>query len=178
MNNPVFDDWNIDIENLPKEPNINIEQIKIIHHYFNDKDIEPGYPIETSVEFISKIVNANIEWVKKIKHIYRNIKNPLLTADRDYEKIVKNQDEILEKLNNINLSILKNNYSYDSSSKEEYWEIIYNNRFKIVGTYRNELKEFNELCDLLEFETIKNEELEQVKKMLKKENGDISYGIQ
>ena len=178
MNNPVFDDWDIDIETLQKESSVNIEQIKLIHHYFNDKDIEPGYPIETSIEFLSKVINGNIKWVKKIKHIYRNIKNPLLLADKDYEKIVENQNEILEKLNSINLSILKNNYSYNDSEKEEYWEIIYNDRFKIVGTYRNEIKEFTELCDLLEFKRVMEEELEQVKKMIKKEHGDISYGIQ
>lgn len=148
-----------------------INQLKITHFHWNSGEIKEGTPIRTSVELKSEFdfeINK-LRWFKTVTHQYYRLSLGNGSEKQTYTEEV-NIPEIISSLNKINLRNLKNNY-FSETIPERYthWEIKYNYYFKIVGTYNNEIEEFKEICYLIDFEKIINEELDKVEKQLKEE---------
>lgn len=148
-----------------------INQLKITHYHWNSGEIQIGTPIRTSVELKSEFdfETNKLRWFKTVNHQYYKYTWENGAENHSYTEEV-NIPEIIASLNKINLRSLKNNY-FSETIPERYthWEIKYNYYFKIVGTYNNEIEEFKEICYLIDFEKIINEELDKVEKQLKEE---------
>lgn len=148
-----------------------INQLKITHYHWNSGEIEVGTPIRTSVELKSEFdfETNKLRWFKTVTHQYYKLTWENGSEKQSYTEEV-NIPEIISSLNKIDLRNLKNNY-FSETIPERYthWEIKYNYYFKIVGTYNNEIEEFKEICYLIDFEKILNEELDKVDKKIKEE---------
>ena len=145
-----MDDFNIDFEklNVEREKTVfKLEQLKLEHYYFEfDKDEDKI--IKTSIELFQDYnYEKNIkEWKLIIKDIYNN-------EEKEETKEIDNN--IIEKLQQNDLRELKNNY-YTEIEPENYthWELTYNNKFKIVGTYDQEIEEIENIKSILDFKNI------------------------
>ncbi len=156
---------NKDIEVEVKKTPFKINHLKISHYYWNSGEINIAMPISTSIELISKygFEKDKLEWNKKVTHTYLSLENcQEKTADSYTEKLV-NADEIISELEENDLRNLKNNYFTDAEPERfTHWEITYNTRFKIVGTYDQELAEFKKISELLNLKKTMSDELEKV----------------
>lgn len=95
------------------------------------------------------------------------------TNFQQYE--LENSENIIKSLEQIDLKNLKNNYfSNDSFHIHSHWELEYNNYFKIVGTFDNEIYEIKEIKRILDFEQIERQELEKVEEKIKNTKFSIS----
>lgn len=144
------DTWDINSEELNVEieeiENIEINDIKIVHYYFQDEDSNDNFPISTSIglESLIDLETGNKKWIKTTEHTYSNENIESFEEEMDFDEIMMN------KINSLNLPNLKNNYfTEELSTKFSRWEIHYNQYFKIVGTYDRIVKEFEELSNLL-----------------------------
>lgn len=176
--NELNTEWEIekDIENIidKSDESFEIKTIELVHHHFNSGEKEPGMPISTSVGLLSKIdlETQSVIWLKEITHKYCGIENADSEELESYTEKIDNIEEILAKINSIDLRNLKNNYFTDSvPERYSYWEINYNYLFKIIGTYNNEINEYKELCNILEFKKIIDMELDKIE--YKKESNNI-----
>jgi hypothetical protein len=67
-------------------------------------------------------------------------------------------DDLFNKINNLELANLKNNYfTAEGPDMFTHWELEYNFIFKVVGTYDQEPKEVTEVENIINFNDIKNE---------------------
>ena len=132
-------------------------------HYYDDNELG-GSSCYTRLNIISDFdyIDRKFSFKGQIIHTYRDYNDEF-----DIKTIEKNIDitnNIVEEINKLNLEELKNNY-YNKDNNKEYWVINYNKLFYIVGTYDSELNEVDTLLELVNFENIKNECLEEVKHM-------------
>ena len=132
-------------------------------HYYDDNELG-GSSCYTRLNIISDFdyIDRKFSFKGQIIHTYRDYNDEF-----DIKTIEKNIDitnNMVEEINKLNLEELKNNY-YNKDNNKEYWVINYNKLFYIVGTYDSELNEVDTLLELVNFENIKNESLEEVKHM-------------
>lgn len=146
-----------------------INQLKVTHYHWNSGEMSVGSPIRTSVELKSEFdfEKNKVRWYKIVTHQYYKI-----TWEKGFEVASYTEEveipEIITAINKLDLKSLKNNYFSETMPERfTHWELKYNYYFKIVGTYNNEIEEFKEICYLLDFEKIINEELDKVEKQLK-----------
>ena len=80
-----------------------------------------------------------------------------------------------QKLEKYNLKDYKNNYyTQDPEENSEYWQIEYNDKFKITGTYDSQIDILILLINFLDFSKIKKFESEKIKMKLEEINkGDL-----
>lgn len=153
------------IERIETKPKIN--SISLTHFYQDLGDKIGGKPIKTSV----KLEKINNSWKETIIHFYLDFQN-LEIVKEDITEIENPKIEtFIQKLENFNLKNYKNNY-FDEDFKEapEYWQIEYNDKFKIVGTYNEEIDILKELMNFLSFSEIKKSILAKLKPNLQEIN--------
>lgn len=151
-------------------------QLKLEHFYFNSGDIDVGIPVSTSVELVSdyNFEERDTDWKVIVKHTFLSFEDCRISDSLEYVKELPNIDDVLKQLKSIDLRDLKNNYYTDENpEKLSHWEITYNNIFKIVGTYDQEIKEFKTLSKLLDFKNIMKEEVEKVSCRLDALKGEV-----
>lgn len=138
-----FDDFS-DLLGMKKNMNnkCNIYELKLTYNYFNDGDITDK-PIKTSIEIL--------EDTTIITNSYNNGESD------EIEKINKDNTILLKKLSDMNFLDYKANYFTDlTPEKYEYWEISYNYKFKIVGTFDQRIELWDKLFNLFNFKDIIN----------------------
>lgn len=171
MNNE-FDDFSNAIDNINvdrKKNTFEINQLKIEHCHWNSGDIDVGMPITTSVEMTCNynFEKEKLEWKKIISHTYLSLENGKEYTTDTYDEEIDNPDELIEKIQNYDLRDLKNNYfTEENPERFSHWELTYNNYFKIVGTYDQEISKFKKISELLDFKKIIDEEVKKVQEKL------------
>ncbi len=173
MNNE-FDDFSNAIGNVNVERNKNtfkISQLKIEHFHWNSGDIDVGMPVTTSVELTCNynFEKEKLEWKKTISHTYLSLDNDKeYTTDTNDEEI-ENPDELIKIIENYDLRELKNNYfTEENPERFTHWELTYNHYFKIVGTYDQNVFEFEKIRDILDFKKIIDIEIKRIQNKLGK----------
>ena len=149
-----------------------INQLKLEHFYFNSGDKDAGMPISTSVELSCEynFERNNLGWKKSIVHNYVSLEDSMSISTDSHDEVLDNADEIISKIESCDLRYLNNNYfNEDTPERFTHWEITYNNHFKIVGTYDNEIDEFKELSEILDFKMIMDEEVKKIQDKMKSE---------
>lgn len=167
-----YDDFNDllndNIEKDEKRP-FSISQIKLTHYHWNSGEVDLGSPIKTSIELSSEydFEKNKLVWTRTVTHIYHSINGRKEPSINTFSEEIE-ANNLISKINEIDLRKLKNNY-YTETMPERFthWEIRYNNYFKIVGTYDQELSSYKKLCNILEFEQIINQELDKVESKIK-----------
>lgn len=178
MDNQVSNDWQFILEDLnPIDQEINIKQVKLIHHYFYDNDITEEILIEKSIEIVKRIneLTGDIEWFKRNINVFLNYNYE--KREEVEETKIDNYEDLITKINNLKLNTLKNNYFYNDEDKEDYWEIVYNNIFKIIGSYKYIPEELEMLTSLLEFKSPLTKNIGLIDELLINEGGDELYEI-
>ena len=116
--------------------------------------IADGMPICTSVE-IARGYDPRVRmmlWFKTVEHTYYSLDGNHQHTTNIIRTAVDNSDELLGKLTKINFKDLKNNYFTDAAPhKYSWWELNYNHRFYVVGTYDNLIDEIKAVSDVLDF---------------------------
>lgn len=154
---------NIEVEG--KKTPFKINHLKISHYYWNSGEINIAMPISTSIELNSEydFEKDKLNWNRKVTHTYLSLDNCQEETTDSYTEELVNAAETIRKLEEYDLRNLKNNYFTDDEPERfTHWEIAYNNSFKIVGTYDQELEEFKNICELLNFKKTMTTELEKV----------------
>lgn len=170
----MYDDFNnIDFSKIERiNYEVKINNITLTHFYQDLGEKYAGKPIKTSI----KLEKVNNVWKEIIIHYYLDF--------QDLETIKENITEIenikiaefIQNLEKYNLKDYKNNYyTQDPEENPEYWQIEYNEKFKIVGTYNEEIDILKELISFLNFSEIKNSIITKLKTNLQEINnlGDI-----
>ena len=124
--------------------------VKLTKYYFSNNDIKEGTPISTSVQLVKGYNKVNKKELgnKIIKHSYYSGEQLEVKEKITIDKI-STYEEIINKLVNLNLNNLKNNYYTDKCPEcLEHWELEYD-MFKIVGTYDNYIKELKLVEEIL-----------------------------
>ena len=146
-----------------KEDELSLYQVKLTYYYWNNDDNSIGMPICTSIEL--KYDN-NDKLIKEVKHLYYGL-NDLVNPIIEEYKEEYNDESIFDKIKKYDLRKLNNNYFTDKEPERyERWEINYNDYFYIVGTFDQVISEYEEISNLLEFETIRNEIISKVNNKL------------
>ena len=153
------DEWeNIDVEVKIERKEFRLTQFKIDHYYWNSGDIDVGMPVNTSIELVSRynIDTDKLDWKKIISHTYRSMEDENEYITDTYEENLN--DEIIKEIEKYDLRDLKNNYFTEANPERfTHWEITYNYRFKIVGTYDQETEEVTNIKRILELKKIIDE---------------------
>lgn len=129
--------------------------VKLTKYYFSNNELREGSPISTSIQIVKGYDKVNKKELgnKIIKHLYYSGEH-LEVKEKINVYEINNYKEIMDNLNNLNLSELKNNYYTDRCPEcLEHWELEYD-MFKIVGTYDNYIKELKSLEEILDFSNI------------------------
>lgn len=162
--NSEFDDFSNAIDNIKverKKTKYELTQLKLEHYYWNSGDVELGMPISTSIELTCEynFAKNKLDWKKTISHTCISRENINENTIDTYTQKIENPDILIQKLEQFDLRNLKNNYfTNEAPNSFTHWEITYNNYFKIVGTYDQEIEEFTKLSNLLEFKKLIEEE--------------------
>ena len=166
-----LDDWkdlDLNVEVKKDIKPFKLTMLKLNHYYWYSGDIDNGMPINTSIELTSKynFETNKEEWKKIVSHTYISLDNIKEYTTDTYEENIN--IEIINELEKYDLRQLKNNYFTDKEpEKYSRWEITYNNYFKIVGTYDNELEEVINIEKVLDFKRIMKEELDKIQNKIK-----------
>lgn len=116
--------------------------------------IADGMPICTSVE-MSREYDPRARmalWFKTVEHTYYSLDGNHQHTTNASRTAIDNSDELLEKLAKVNFKDLKNNYFTDAAPhKYSWWELNYDHRFYVVGTYDNLIDEIKAVSDVLDF---------------------------
>lgn len=165
------------MELINNNTNFKLTNLKFTKYHFMSGEVYNGCPIKTSIEI--KFDNYNLSTNKEIttkciEHTYMLEHNfEKQTNFQQYE--LENSENIIKSLEQIDFKNLKNNYfSNDSFHRHSHWELEYNNYFKIVGTFDNEIDEIKEIKRILDFEQIERQELEKVEEKIKNTKFSIS----
>lgn len=167
-----YDDFSNVVDDIKVEREKNkfeLIQLKLEHYHWNSGDIDVGMPVRTSVELTCEynMEKEKLEWNKTIAHTYVSLDNYKETTTDSYTKKIDNPDTLIKALETFDLRNLKNNYFTDKNpNRFTHWELIYNNYFKIVGTYDQEIEEFTKISDILEFRKVIEEETKKVREKL------------
>lgn len=156
------DIYNNEEEYIIKNNNYKITDLSFTH-YYDDNELG-GSSCFTELRIISDYdyIERKFNFKGKIIHSYRDYEDEF-----DIKTIEKNIDisnDLVEKINKLNLEDLKNNY-YNPELKKEYWVINYNKLFYIVGTYDLLVDEIKELLELINYKKIEEECLKEVESL-------------
>lgn len=171
MNNE-YDDFSGAIDNIQIDrtrPEFELNQLKLEHHHWSSGEIDVGMPITTSVELTCNynFEKEKLEWKKTISHTYLSLENDKEQNTDNYDEQIENPDEIIKEIEKNDLRELKNNYfTEENPERFTHWELTYNNYFKIVGTYDQNVVEFDKISDILNFKNIIDEETKKVQDKL------------
>ena len=129
-------------------------------NYYDDNELG-GSSCFTRLNIISDFdyIERKFNFKGHVIHTYRDFNDEF--DIKAIEKIIDIPNSLVEEINKLNLEELKNNY-YNKDNNKEYWIINYNKLFYIVGTYDSELNEVDTLLELVNFEDIKKECLDEV----------------
>lgn len=175
MNNE-FDDFSNAIDNIQvdrKKNTFEINQLKIEHFHWNSGDIDVGMPITTSIELISNynFEKEKLDWKKIVSHTYLSLENDREQTIDTYEEELENSYDLTKNLESCDLRDLKNNYfTEENPERFTHWELTYNNYFKIVGTYDQNIEEFEKISDILNFKKIIADEDKKIQDKLGKQD--------
>ena len=170
--NDVFDDFSNVIDNINIDrtrPAFEINQLKLEHFHWNSGDIDVGMPVTTSIELISNynFEKEKLNWKKIISHTYLSLENDSEQTTDTYEEELKNFDDLIKNLENFDLRDLKNNYFTEENPESfSHWELTYNNYFKVVGTYDQNVAEFENISEILNFKKIIADENKKIQDKL------------
>ena len=142
-----MDDWNeVDIEKVRDK--FKLIQIKVSNILDSDKDYVSGSIIGNSIEII------NNRMIITISYIDNNLNKMTDTIEKEIST------EIINKLEEIDLRNLNNNYVYNDEGN--YWSIEYNNIFKICGDFVNTIDEYNKIIEIIDYKNIIENIMEEV----------------
>ncbi len=132
-------------------------------HYYDDNELG-GSSCYTRLKIISDYdyIERKFNFKGKVIHAYRDYNDEF--DIKIIEKPIDISNEVVKKINDLRLEDLKNNY-YNEEIKGEFWSINYNKLFYIVGTYDSKVDEINKLLELINFKSIKEECLKEVKSL-------------
>ena len=144
--------------NVEKERNkFIINQLKLTHYYLQDGEYSVGSPISTSI----------------ITHTYCDFNDSQKFVSNISKEDNKDLYKLILEIEQIDLRDLKNNYYTDEESS--YWELEYNNRFKICGTYDYDIDELNSIIKLLDFRNILKQETGKIKQQIEQKMQPHEY---
>lgn len=149
-----------------------ISQFKFTHYYWFDDDNFAGVPRETSVE-LKKVYDEEercFVWNKIVSHTYISLKDVSKLSTDSYSE--KTSDDVISSLEKFDLREYRNNFFSNDIFYHSNWEIVYNHKFKIVGTYDNMIDIVKYFYDTFSFKKIMDVEREKVGKLLDNLNGD------
>lgn len=129
---------------------LELTQLKLTHHFYYTCDNISDL-ISISIELYRYFDPAIQEmmWFKKTTHTYK-----IKTEDKT-ERI--KDTSIINKIQEYDLRRLANNYFTDEEPENlSFWEIEYNSKFRIVGTFDNVVPEYKELSNLLGLDKLTN----------------------
>ncbi len=171
-----MDNYNDDFEGAIKDVTIEreidefkITQLKVEHFYWSSGDIDAGMPVSTSIELTCEynFQSEKLEWKKTITHNYLSLENSYEVSSNKYTSILEDSDQIINSIEKYDLRKLKNNYFSESNPERfTHWELTYNEYFKIVGTYDQEINEFVQISELLNFKKIINDETNKIRNII------------
>lgn len=145
---------------MKEKETFKLNMIKLSHHHYFKDDAYDGMPIITSVQIDKK----DDKYLKTVKHIYVDTSAFNNVNMSYYTEEIENGDDLFSIFEKYDLKNLKNNYFTDTDKERyQYYEIDYNDTFKIVGTYDNEIIEYKDFCDILNFKDIIKEEIRKIK---------------
>lgn len=131
------------IKNISEEQKLNLFKIKYTKYLLKDLDFDSVISITTT------LLKENDKYKKTIsKQIVKEV-NVFENVNVFEEENIKYKDDF-EKIENIHLNNLKNNYYSVESENEGYWVLEYNNLFRIVGSINQRPLEIFEVEKLLE----------------------------
>ncbi len=134
------------IKPIIKRNKFTLEHLKYTHFYLDTNENDASHHYCSSFEIIFKEDDLRV----LLTHtMYSLEQNKQIVIDVDSFII---PDEIIEMLAMYDLRDLGNNYLIEEVGKE-YWEIEYNHKFKIVGSYEFQLeliKKLNGLYDIIQ----------------------------
>ena len=162
--------------NVEKERNkFIINQLKLTHYYLQDGEYSVGSPISTSIELKCNynFETQEKEWKKIITHTYCDFNDSQKFVSNISKQDSKDLNKLILELEQIDLRDLKNNYYTDEESS--YWELEYNNRFKICGTYDYDIDELNSIIKLLDFRNILKQETGKIKQQIEQKMQPHEY---
>ncbi len=166
--NSEFDDFQNAIDNIEiktKRDAFKINQLKLEHFHWFSGEIYPGKPVSTSIELTSAYdhIQNICHWQKTISRTYISLEDGKTYLTNKHSETLDNADDLIKKIEEYDLRDLKNNYFNEAEPEcYTYWELTYNNHFKIVGTYDECIKEFDIISELLDFKNIIDEESKKV----------------
>ena len=159
-----MEDWNEDlldsVEREILDDKFTLSNLNYTHYYFYDPENYEGSIISTSI----RLYPNNDIWCKKVltKYVDANGIEKEISYERDITK-----DVIISIENNVDLRLFNNNYSSNYPvGEDESYEIVYNSIYKIIGSYDNNIKEFDKLMDLLTVKDILEDEKKKVSDIL------------
>lgn len=178
--NEQIDDFNEVIKGVVVEKRLlpfKLKQLKLERFHWNSKDVIDGMSLSSSIELISKydIGTAKTTWNIIYSHTYVDWNSSEESVTDTSRKVIENPDNLIKELENIDLRQLKNNYfSEEEPYSNSYWELSYNDHFKIRGTYDQEIPEVRKIGELLGFANFYKDEITRVQKKAREEDrGDI-----
>lgn len=171
--NEIFDDFSDVLNNISIErekTKFEITHLKLKHYYWNEEERNINMPISTSIELTCRydFENNKLIWKKTISYTYQNLNNCYENQTNSYTEELYDSDKIINEIEKYDLRELKNNYFTDKEPNNfTYWELTYNNYFKIVGTYDQEIEAFKEISNILNFKKIIKEVPKKIEDELK-----------
>lgn len=171
MNND-FDDFSNAVDNIKVDrtrPAFEINQLKVEHFHWNSGDIDVGMPVTTSIELTCNynFEKEKLEWKKTVSHTYLSLENDREQTTDTYDEEIENPNDLIKEIEKNDLRELKNNYfTEENPERFTHWELTYNNYFKIVGTYDQNIVEFEKIIDILNLKKVIDNEVKKVQDKL------------
>ena len=166
--NKEIDEFSNAIDNIKvqrEKSTFKLSQLKVEHFHLYSDEADIGMPISTSIELLLKynIDTNDLKWKKIITHRYYSLDNITSIEENTHEENTSNIESIIKEIEKNDLRNLKNNYYTDSEPESlTHWELTYNNIFKIVGTYDQNVEEFEKISQLLNLNSIIDNETKKI----------------
>lgn len=135
------------MEEKTENQDLKIYKFKFTHSHFRSGLLVSGMPLETIIEL--KYNYDKKQWVKTVTQVHLNNDS---NSIKTFEVKIDDNVKLNEFIQNLDLANLKNNYFTNKCPTcFTRWEIEYNDGFKIVGTYDQQVELINKIKDFLEF---------------------------
>ena len=150
--NDDFEDVINNTEVVIKQKPFDLYKIKVNYCHWFSGDIMIGQPVRTSL-----ILNR-YEKSKIIEHSYYGYEDSHEIVTDVEKNDFPDCDKLFNKLKNIDLRNLKNNYFTNSNPESfRHWEVEYNDYFKISGTFDQMPEEITNIFDILKIDKLAKE---------------------
>lgn len=136
------------MEEKTKEQDYQIFNLKFTHSHFQSGLLVSGMPLKTTIEL--KYNYKKGQWEKIVTHVFLHKNSTNLNT---FEVKIDDNEKVDAFMKDLDLTNLKNNYFTNKCPTcFTHWEIEYNNRFKVVGTYDKQVELVSKIKDFVEFE--------------------------